>query len=290
MTIKIEIWSTNIHSLRFGNIRECVTLWKVILQSLGCPWNFITPQLNTLTWFLCQPSEMYRMNVRKLWLLPVMQSRHTCTVLQFNSNLVNSNIYLSHQVPQEDLWQLRCSISPHIYGKLPHSIIWRHTKKKKRKNNANIRYRHECEPISLYWSQRHTYEAPIDFGCGMSMLCPCLLMLLLCSISPTSPRDPFSASRSQSHEGVSPYVLCRIYVFGGQLQSEICRHVLWNIREGKNVDTKSRIKLVQLDFLYKVINFVWVFLKAKTLDKLHKMEMTLVCLEIMKTYLFHEDL
>ena len=148
MTIKIEIWSTNIHSLRFGNIRECVTLWKVILQSLGCPWNFITPQLNTLTWFLCQPSEMYRMNVRKLWLLHVMQSRHTCTVLQFNSNLVNSNIYLSRQVPQEDLWQLRCSISPHIYGKLPHSIIWRHTKKKKRKNNANIRYRHECEPIS----------------------------------------------------------------------------------------------------------------------------------------------
>ena len=147
-----------------------------------------------------------------------------------------------------------------------------------------------ASPLALYWSQRHTYEAPIDFGCGMSMLCPCLLMLLLCSISPTSPRDPFWASRSQSHEGVSPYVLCRIYVFGCQLQSEICRHVLWNICEGKNVDTKSRIKLVQLDFLYKVINFVWVFLKAKTLDKLHKMEMTLVCLEIMKTYLFHEDL
>jgi hypothetical protein len=44
----------------------------------------------------------------------------------------------------------------------------------------------------------------------------------------------------ESHEEVSPFVLCRIYVFGGQLQNEICRHVLRTVREGKNVDTKVK--------------------------------------------------
>ena len=36
VTINSEIWTTNIHSLRFRDIRECVTLWGLILQSLGC--------------------------------------------------------------------------------------------------------------------------------------------------------------------------------------------------------------------------------------------------------------
>ena len=36
VTIRNEIWTTNIRSLRFQDIRECVTLWRLILQSLGC--------------------------------------------------------------------------------------------------------------------------------------------------------------------------------------------------------------------------------------------------------------
>ena len=36
VTIKSENWTTNICSLGFWNIRERVTFWSVILQSLGC--------------------------------------------------------------------------------------------------------------------------------------------------------------------------------------------------------------------------------------------------------------
>ena len=36
VTIKSEIWTTNICSLRFQDIREWVILWKLILWSLGC--------------------------------------------------------------------------------------------------------------------------------------------------------------------------------------------------------------------------------------------------------------
>ena len=35
-TIRSEIWTTNIHSLRFKDIRKCVTLWRLILRILGC--------------------------------------------------------------------------------------------------------------------------------------------------------------------------------------------------------------------------------------------------------------
>ena len=66
MTIRSEIRTMNIRSLGFEDIRECVTLWGLILQSLGCTSNSYHTQLKTLTRFLCQPSEMYRMNVRKL--------------------------------------------------------------------------------------------------------------------------------------------------------------------------------------------------------------------------------
>jgi hypothetical protein len=34
--IRSEIWTTNIRSLVFGDIRESVTLWGLIVQSLGC--------------------------------------------------------------------------------------------------------------------------------------------------------------------------------------------------------------------------------------------------------------
>ena len=37
VTIRNEIWTTNIRSLEFHDIRECVTLWGLILRSLGCP-------------------------------------------------------------------------------------------------------------------------------------------------------------------------------------------------------------------------------------------------------------
>ena len=36
MTIRSEIWTTNIRSLGFRNIREWVILWGLILWSLGC--------------------------------------------------------------------------------------------------------------------------------------------------------------------------------------------------------------------------------------------------------------
>jgi hypothetical protein len=36
VTIRSEIWTTNICSLGFWDIRECVTLWRLILQKLGC--------------------------------------------------------------------------------------------------------------------------------------------------------------------------------------------------------------------------------------------------------------
>jgi hypothetical protein len=36
MTIRSEIWTTNICSLEFWDIRGCVTLWGLILRHLGC--------------------------------------------------------------------------------------------------------------------------------------------------------------------------------------------------------------------------------------------------------------
>ena len=36
VTIRSGIWTTNICSLGFWDIRECVTLWSLISQSLGC--------------------------------------------------------------------------------------------------------------------------------------------------------------------------------------------------------------------------------------------------------------
>jgi hypothetical protein len=38
VSIRSEIWTTNIRSLGFRDIKECVTLWKLILQSLGFRW------------------------------------------------------------------------------------------------------------------------------------------------------------------------------------------------------------------------------------------------------------
>ena len=36
VTIRIEIWTTNVRSLGFGDIRECVILWGLILRSVRC--------------------------------------------------------------------------------------------------------------------------------------------------------------------------------------------------------------------------------------------------------------
>ena len=36
VTIRSEIWTTNIRSLGFHDIREWVTLWRLILWSIGC--------------------------------------------------------------------------------------------------------------------------------------------------------------------------------------------------------------------------------------------------------------
>jgi hypothetical protein len=36
VTIRSEMWTTSIRSLGFWDIRECVTLWRLILRSWGC--------------------------------------------------------------------------------------------------------------------------------------------------------------------------------------------------------------------------------------------------------------
>ena len=38
VTIRSEISIMNVCSLGFQDIRECVTLWELILRSLGCIW------------------------------------------------------------------------------------------------------------------------------------------------------------------------------------------------------------------------------------------------------------
>ena len=41
VTIRSAIWTTHIRSLGFRDIREWVTLWKLILQSLGCKYGYV---------------------------------------------------------------------------------------------------------------------------------------------------------------------------------------------------------------------------------------------------------
>ena len=41
VTIKSEIWTMNIRFLGFQDIRECVTLWKLILRSLRCSYDLL---------------------------------------------------------------------------------------------------------------------------------------------------------------------------------------------------------------------------------------------------------
>jgi hypothetical protein len=43
MTIRCEIWTTNIRSLGFQDIRDWVTLWRLILRGLGCTGYFLKP-------------------------------------------------------------------------------------------------------------------------------------------------------------------------------------------------------------------------------------------------------
>ena len=43
VTIRSQIWTTKIHSLGFWDIRECVTLWWLILWSLGCTRSHFLP-------------------------------------------------------------------------------------------------------------------------------------------------------------------------------------------------------------------------------------------------------
>jgi hypothetical protein len=40
LTIRSEIWTTNICSLGFWDIKDCVTLWRLILWSLGCTLSY----------------------------------------------------------------------------------------------------------------------------------------------------------------------------------------------------------------------------------------------------------
>ena len=55
VTIRSEIWTMNIRSLGFQDIRDCVTLWRLIFQSLGCS-----------IWFFQELSSQHAQHVR-LW-------------------------------------------------------------------------------------------------------------------------------------------------------------------------------------------------------------------------------
>jgi hypothetical protein len=55
VTIRIEISTTDIHPLGFQDIRECVTLWGLILWSLGCI--SLLPHMCYCACTLCLPSE-----------------------------------------------------------------------------------------------------------------------------------------------------------------------------------------------------------------------------------------
>jgi hypothetical protein len=55
VTIRSEIWTTNIRSLGFRDIRGCVTLWRLLLQSLGC----IMSQYATKTTTICYKNHQH---------------------------------------------------------------------------------------------------------------------------------------------------------------------------------------------------------------------------------------
>ena len=52
--IKSGIWTTNIRFLGFWNIRECVTLWRLTLRSLGCC--VVTPLTCSVKSYVIGPS------------------------------------------------------------------------------------------------------------------------------------------------------------------------------------------------------------------------------------------
>ena len=88
VTIRSEIWTTNLRSLGFQNIREWVILWRLILRSLGCTYMYeymlaimqrvlwTAPSLNTV-WNsrkTISPQDMH--NGQDIYLTPPLNS-HT---------------------------------------------------------------------------------------------------------------------------------------------------------------------------------------------------------------------
>jgi len=53
VTIRSEIWTTNIRALGFRDTREWVTLWRLILRSLGCMSKRMLELLHTIGWVAC---------------------------------------------------------------------------------------------------------------------------------------------------------------------------------------------------------------------------------------------
>lgn len=52
----------------------------------------------------------------------------------------------------------------------------------------------------------------------------------------------------------------------------------------KTVDSKSKNTCVWLDLLYKLMSFVYKHFQSKSVNKNHKMETSLACLEIALRY------
>ena len=90
VTVRSEIWTTNIRSLGFWDIRECMTLWGLILRSLGCNllswqfergWGYVGQQTSSCMFpqssvkqGICKHRPHVFQEVVWSWLLPGLQS------------------------------------------------------------------------------------------------------------------------------------------------------------------------------------------------------------------------
>jgi hypothetical protein len=67
VTTRSEIWTTNIRSLGFKDSRECITLWRLILQSLGCN---VIAMCNSEEWVTPIAHPHLLMRATSEWFLP----------------------------------------------------------------------------------------------------------------------------------------------------------------------------------------------------------------------------
>ena len=73
VTIRNEIWTTNIRSLMFQDTREWVILWRLILQSLGCTSKMTSnfPEVFNFNWLFLKLNQFICNFTRGLLTAPV---------------------------------------------------------------------------------------------------------------------------------------------------------------------------------------------------------------------------